>query len=165
MEESSAKGGNIGSGESVADVDGDIFRITDFPMYLMATIRHRNSVNLSADLSPHGITPVMWRVLALLQEGEGYNIARLADFAGVERSNMSRIVAAMEEKGLLTRKAPAADKRQRPVFLTAKGRRKYAAVQPVVAARYARNFDGMSEKDMQNLMDLLRRVRDNVHRW
>jgi DNA-binding MarR family transcriptional regulator len=138
------------------------FRITDYPMYYMATIRHRNSANLANVLRPHGVTPAGWRVLAILQERDGHNIGYLAEISAVERSNMSRIVDSMEKAGLVKRAAQKGDKRQRLVYLTAAGRRKFDTILPLVLERYAKNFEGLSDRDMQTLMTFLRRIKDNV---
>lgn len=140
------------------------FRITDYPMYHMAAIQHRNFGNLTHALRPHDVSPVEWRVLAILNERDGHNIAYLAEIASVERSNMSRIVEAMERDGLVARRMQAGDKRQRLVCLTEHGQNKFNEILPVVMERYAKNFDGLSKKDIETLMRLLRRIHDNVHR-
>ena len=149
---------------SAAKTANSGFRIADYPMYLMATVRQRNFVNMSHALRRYGVTPQIWRVLAILDERDGHNIAYLSEMAVVERSNMSRIVDNMERSGLVRRGHPEADKRHRLVFLTEAGQAKFDEILPAALGQYRKGLEGFSASEVETLMRLLRRLKDNVYR-
>lgn len=141
------------------------FRLSDWPMPVMAAIRYQNITNLSHVLRPFGLSPQGWRVLANLAASDGNNIGYLAAVTMVERSNLSRLVEAMERDGLVRRVNQGADKRQRLVYLTDAGRKRYEETLPAIQGLFAHTYDGISAKEMADLMRILRRIRDNACRW
>ena len=65
---------------------------------------------------------IEWRVLAVLVDRDGAMITRLAEYAMIEQSRLTRIVAQMDERGFVNRKSDADDGRRVRVFLTKRGR-------------------------------------------
>jgi DNA-binding MarR family transcriptional regulator len=65
-----------------------------------------------------------WRVLAILVEQDGAMITRLAKFALMEQSRLTRIIDQMIDKGFVERAADKDDGRRVRIWLTAEGRRR-----------------------------------------
>ena len=61
----------------------------------------------SKDLSGFGLTVPMWRVLAVLEEEGAQRLTDLAIMTSIEVSTLSRLIAGMELRGLLTHGAGA----------------------------------------------------------
>ena len=140
------------------------YRPSDYPTTLIRDIHAKSYANLSASLSQHDLAPVDWRILSTLQEEDGRNIAFLAERTATERSNLTRAVDKLEERGLLRRRRELRDRRHVQLYLTAAGRRTFEQALPAVLWNIERVVAGLSKEDVATLMELLNRVRDNVHR-
>lgn len=140
------------------------FRLTDYPMHYFAAIQRQNLVNMERALAPIGLSPMEWRVLAILGESGGKTIGEIATVAVADRSKASRTVNDMVQKGLLARKTSEVDSRKTPFHLTTNGRAKLNEALAVANRIYARNLHGVSDQELATLMTLLRKIKDNVFR-
>jgi MarR family transcriptional regulator, organic hydroperoxide resistance regulator len=140
------------------------YRPSDYPTTLIRDIYARSYANLSVSLSRYGLAPVDWRILSTLQESDGHNIAYLAERTATERSNLSRSVDKLEGLGLVRRQREPRDRRHVQLYLTKTGRKKFDDVMPVVLWNIDRVVEGFSADERKTLMELLHRVRGNVHR-
>jgi DNA-binding MarR family transcriptional regulator len=61
-------------------------------------------------------------VLRILGEQDGLSLARIADKGALDRGNVTRIVAALEKDGYLSRQVDPAARHGYQIFLTEKGR-------------------------------------------
>ncbi|HUF65586.1 MAG TPA: MarR family transcriptional regulator [Gemmatimonadaceae bacterium] len=80
-------------------------------------------------LRPHGLRATQFSVLAALALKGPTPIGTLADFLVLERTTLTRGAALMAKKGWLD-VASSTDARERPLRLTAAGRRKLEAALP-----------------------------------
>ncbi|MFK7853393.1 MAG: MarR family winged helix-turn-helix transcriptional regulator [Granulosicoccus sp.] len=92
-------------------------------LYLLAAASDKASAQFHVKVRERGLRVPEWRVLAILVGRDGAMITRLADFALIEQSRLTRIIDQMDMRGLVRRKSDANDRRRVRVFLTAKGRR------------------------------------------
>ena len=139
------------------------YRPSDYPTTLVRAIHAKSYAHLSASLSRYDLAPVDWRILSTLQEEDGHNIAYLAERTATERSNLTRAVDKLEQRGLLSRRRELRDRRHVQLYLTAAGRRKFEEALPTVLWNIDRVVAGFSKDDLETLMDFLNRMRDNVH--
>ena len=72
----------------------------------------------------HDTTVSMAFVLLAINEEEGTPVTRIAPRMGMEPNSLSRILKSMEEKGFISRRKDAVDKRMAYVCLTDEGREK-----------------------------------------
>lgn len=79
-----------------------------------------------------GITRREWRLLAVLAEEGPLLSSELADRAQLDRARTSRAVSSLAAKGLLTRAAGRADRRQARLALTPAGQGIYDGLFPLV---------------------------------
>ena len=77
--------------------------------------------DLASQLEPFEMTPPQWAVLNTIFYGNGDTPAEIADYIGVDRSAVTRLVDRLEKKGLVTRKLNTSDHRSVNVELTAQG--------------------------------------------
>lgn len=105
-----------------ASTQSDQF-VESYLLYLLAAASEKASAQFHANVREHGLRVPEWRVLAILVDRDGAMITRLADFALIEQSRLTRIIDQMDIRGLVRRKSDSNDRRRVRVFLTAKGRR------------------------------------------
>lgn len=96
--------------------------VSSYLLYLLAASSDAASAEFHAEVRARGLRVPEWRVLACLHDDDGQMITRLADFAMLEQSRLSRIIDGMVARGLLERRADAKDKRRRRIHLTDLGR-------------------------------------------
>ncbi|WP_250475435.1 MarR family transcriptional regulator [Caballeronia sp. GAFFF1] len=78
------------------------------------------------------ITSVQYAALEVLHRTPGVNQRQLGDELDVDRSTIADLVARMVRNGLVERSDDAVDKRSYVLFLTAAGKKQFAALQPRV---------------------------------
>jgi MarR family transcriptional regulator, organic hydroperoxide resistance regulator len=114
----------------------------------------------------HGeeITPEQWAVLIRLWEADGPTQGELSEATFRDAPTMSRIVAGMEARGLLERRADPADGRVRRVHLTREGRQLRRKLVPLVEDLVGRMVEGIDEEALLTTRTALRRMFDNLMR-
>lgn len=96
--------------------------VADYLLYLLAAASDGASAQFHAHVRAEGLRVPEWRVLACLNDRDGAMITRLARFALIEQSRLTKIIIQMEERGLVTRQGDAEDRRRVRVWLTEAGR-------------------------------------------
>jgi DNA-binding MarR family transcriptional regulator len=99
-----------------------MYRLTDAFPYLVTRVGVRMGELFSRRLSRHGVTLPMYRVMASLWHRNGQRLSDLSDMTSVEISTLSRLVGAMQRKGLLSRTRPNSNARTVEITLTRAGR-------------------------------------------
>ena len=80
------------------------FDLTRYLPYLVNRTGVRIATAFGEELRAHAITLPMWRVLAALDHADGQRISDLAAMTSIDVSTLSRILDAMQEKGLVERR-------------------------------------------------------------
>jgi DNA-binding MarR family transcriptional regulator len=109
-------------------------------------------------MSPLGLTPGRLAVLLLLEGQPGMRQAVLAESLRVKPSNLTVLLAALEEEGLVRRAEDAANRRANRLHLTAAGRallKKAKAVEAEVERELAGD---MTEAERLRVIAVLRRI-------
>lgn len=84
---------------------------------------------LDTHLATQGLSDAAWAPLVHLQRlGDGLSQSELAAAAGLDGSSLVRLLDILVEQGLIERRADAADRRVKRVYLTAPGRRSVARI-------------------------------------
>jgi DNA-binding MarR family transcriptional regulator len=105
--------------------------------------------------SPGGLTPSQWSALVSVEESGSLRIGDLADREGVSAPTATRLVASLEDAGLLARTTDPADRRTAYVALTESGREKLEWARGVRTATLAQRLSAMPEADVRRLIELL----------
>lgn len=87
-----------------------------------------------AAFRPIGLTSGQFSILAALNQDDPVSLGQLADILGLERTTLTRNLAALEIAGLVRSHHGDTDKRVRGLSLTASGRAKLKVAMPLWAA-------------------------------
>ena len=101
---------------------------------------------------------VQVRLLWEIEHAPGCTATDLMAAMGLDRGHASRLLADLEGRGLLRRKADQADRRARSLTLTAKGRRLLEQVRERTEQRLAGLLEGLSAFDRRELLEAMARV-------
>lgn len=126
----------------------------------MALIRAREGVMspIREMLAETGITEQQWRVLRVLDEFGAMDTKTLAGRAGLLLPSLTRIIATLRKKGLLTQTRDTADRRRQMIAITANGAR-VIADRAAQAAQIADGFKArLGASDYERLLDLLEKL-------
>ena len=108
-----------------------------------------------------GVNITEWRILSLLAIEPGIPAARICHVIGFDKGPVSRTLAAMEGRGLVTIKA-GPDGRTYAISLTAKGLSTHDQVIAVALERERRLLSCLSKPERETLIALLLRVHGNL---
>ena len=101
-------------------------------------------------------------ILALAEEG-GLTAGALASRLGVKAPTMTRTIGRLEAQGFVERKPDEMDGRLTVVHLTEAGRASIDHITEAGRVSERQAADGLSEKDVRNLLKLLRAMDENLH--
>lgn len=80
-----------------------------------------------------------------------------------DRSNTSRILNILEEKGFIIRTVDTKQKRLvKKVEITPKGKNLYELVLPVIREAYWKSLEGISEEEITFMKTILEKIRNNL---
>ncbi len=97
--------------------------VPSYLLYLLAASSESASDQFHEIVRSKGIRVPEWRVMACLFDQDGLMITKLAEYALVEQSRLTRIIDQMDKKGLVKRRVGVDDKRKVTVHLTSKGKK------------------------------------------
>lgn len=105
-----------------------------------------------------GLALPEWRVLVTLGQSRGITAKDIGVAAHMHKTKVSRAVAMLEEKGLVSRQLNRADLREAFLSLTSKGRKVYQDLTPP-SLRFAHHLtDALSDDERRTFDDLLTRL-------
>lgn len=108
---------------------GQDFDLQTFLPYLLNQAAEAASRGFQATYrSRHGLSRTQWRVMANLGRFGAMTARDICRISHIEKTRVSRAVAAMEAEGLLTRETSPVDRRAENLSLTAKGQDLFAEI-------------------------------------
>ena len=113
-------------------------------------------------LAPEELTIVMWRVLAALSNNGGQRQTDLAAMTSIEVSTLSRVVARLLKRGLITRQRSRADNREVAVTLSARGKMLVQRLIPIARAHEEKATGKLSASDLEVARRVLRVMYGNL---
>ncbi len=106
-------------------------------------------------LAEIGLNVAQWRAVALLSLASKSTFRELADYAWLDRGDLSRALRKLEADGLVRRAPHPGDRRSAYLSLTTKGRKVYTGFS-VEWRRFEREFDQLfSQAELRGLNDSL----------
>ena len=130
--------------------------IDDYLSYLLARASHTVYREFHAQVQAAGLSPLQWRLLATLSDGDGLTIGELAREILAQQPTLTKLVQRMEKAGWVLRGADPADARRTLVFETRQGRDTVAALLAEAKAHEHSLLQGFSERDVAALKKILR---------
>ena len=100
--------------------------------WLLSTVSHAFTTELTAALEEAAVTPRAHCVLSVALQGE-YTQGALAQAIGLDKTTMVVTIDALERAGLVERRPSATDRRARVIGVTDAGREVVAEVERIVA--------------------------------
>jgi len=105
--------------------------------------------------APGDLTLSQWSALGTVETLEPVRIGEVADRERVSAATATRVVAALEDAGLVLRQADPGDGRSWQVSLTPAGRAKLDAARRARTERLAQRLSKLGPADAQRLVDVL----------
>lgn len=130
--------------------------IDGYLSYLLARASHTVYREFHAQVQAAGLSPLEWRLLATLSDGDGLTIGELAREILAQQPTLTKLVQRMEKAGWVLRGADPVDARRTLVFETQKGRDTVAALLAQAKAHEDCLLQGFSERDVSALKKILR---------
>jgi len=112
------------------------FALADFFPYRLAVLAEHVSQAVAQLYGDRfQITRAEWRVLAALGANNGMASRDISAYSTLDKMQVSRAVARLEEAGLITRATDDADRRAKILTLTGSGRALFQKIVPLAQAR------------------------------
>jgi len=109
-----------------------------------------------------GLTRTQWFVVAHLYRTDGQTQRELADELDMEPAPLGRLIDRLEEDGWVCRKADPHDRRAKRVHLTDKILPNVDELRAAAEGVYADAFEGTSDEQYENFLDILTRAKTNL---
>ena len=109
------------------------------------------------------LTPVQYAALTKVVENSGLDQATLAGMIAYDRTTITGVIDRLEQKGLLSRKVSAKDRRARELYATDEGRTLLSQVQPAVEEAQRVMLSGLTESEAEEFVRLLRKATTAVN--
>lgn len=117
---------------------------------------------LHAILKEHEVSTEQFNVLRILrgQKGKPANMCVLQERMIAKTSNTTRLVDKLLSKGLVTRQVCEENRRKMEVLITDKGLELLEILDPLVLAHEDSFTDKLNEQELEQLNDLLEKIRN-----
>lgn len=143
-------------------IDRPHLDLSEYLPYLINRIGSALVERMQEELSPHGLSIAMWRVLAVLSDTDKQRQIDLAEMTAIDVSTMSRLVSRLIKMGLVSRVRSDTNNREVTVELTAKGRALVNRLIPIARKMERAAIAGLSQTDLAVTRDCLRQMYFNV---
>ena len=109
-----------------------------------------------------GINVTEWRMMSLLAIEPGIPAARICQVIGFDKGPVSRTLAALQKRGLVAIRTDPNDGRSHSISLTTRGRAMHDKVIVAALERERRLLSCLDQQEREVLIDLLRRLHENL---
>lgn len=140
----------------------NISHLKDHIGYWLRIISNNVSYSFSQKLETNNVTVAEWVVLREMYDTDAStSSSTVADLTGLTRGAISKLIARLLEKGLVSRKESTDDRRYQDIKLTAKA----IALLPQLAAFADQNdekyFSVLTSKEKDQLIEILKKLADH----
>jgi DNA-binding MarR family transcriptional regulator len=139
-----------------ASNNGSRSEVYDEPGHLIRRAQ-QIAVSMFHSAMGHGVTPIQYCVLRVLQNHPGIDQVTLARFCALDTSTAADLAVRLEERGLVRRMMPMRSKRFRLLHLTAEGDALVKKLVPSSRILARRLLRGLDKDEQQVFMQLLRK--------
>jgi len=131
----------------------DLQRFFPYRLAVLAEDVSRTVAQLYADR--FDLTRQEWRVLAAVAANRRMAAKDIAEYSTLDKMSVSRAVAALEAKALISREEDPADRRNKLLALTPSGRALYQRIVPLVRARETYLLEALDPAEREMLDGML----------
>jgi len=149
-----------------ASETADRFDLETFLPYRLSVLANTVSEGIAHGYrGRHDISVTEWRILAVLGRFPGISAREVAERTAMDKVAISRGVKALAEKGLLTRRTDAGDRRRQHLHLTAgQGQAVVNAVIPQAQAFERRLLEALGSDERSALLAALAKLQQQANR-
>jgi len=120
---------------------------------------HQICLGVTAEILLHeDLTPMLYGVMAAIQEEPGSGQRHVAGRIGVDAVNLGQMIEFLEQKGLVKRDVDPNDRRARQLYLTRLGTDLRHRLRPSLLAAQQRILAPLAKAERTALVDMLARV-------
>lgn len=133
--------------------------------YISITI-HQTDLKLTncvkAMLAPFNLAPEQNLIMMLLWEKDGLTQNEIAEKLDKDKTNITRMLANLEQKGFIKRSMSLNDRRSLHVYLTEEGNKLGDKIIPITEGFHQSVVSGITDKELQEVNRILLKIRQNV---
>ena len=144
------------SSNRTASGKGAPIEVYDEPGHLIRRAQ-QIAVSMFHSTMGHGVTPIQYCVLRVLQSHPGIDQVTLARFCALDTSTAADLAVRLEERGLVRRMMPMKSKRFRLLHLTPEGTNLLKKLVPRSKLLARRLLEALNRDEQQVFMHLLRK--------
>lgn len=153
----------IGSKPSLADQSVNQMLLAPYSLgYRIRVLTLMIGRSLQQKLEPYGLTPFHWVVLCCLWQQDGMTVSEIVSRLTQVGGTMTGVLSRMEERALIYREQDARDRRIWRVWLTETGRQLEQELPLLVDETRQRALVDFSDRERQQLSDLVDRAIANL---
>ncbi len=108
------------------------------------------------------ITGEQWAIIRHLREEEGQSQREIGEKAAKDKPNVTRMLDALQKKGLIYRQPDPRDRRKFCVYLTREGKQLHDHLLPLVRAMRERVAQNLSPAEIDGIKAALEKINQNV---
>ncbi|MFJ7994811.1 MarR family winged helix-turn-helix transcriptional regulator [Peribacillus frigoritolerans] len=116
------------------------------------------------EFKEHDLTKGQYLYLVRICENPGIIQEKLAEMIKVDRTTAARAIKKLEINGFIEKKEDKHNKKIKKLFPTEKGKNVYPFIKRENDYSNIVALEGFSEREVENISDLLQRVRKNVEK-
>ncbi len=144
-------------------IDGPLLDLNRYVPAFITFIGNKLSNSATAFYQKNfGVNVTEWRIISQLAIEPGIPASRICQVIGFDKGPVSRNLAALQKRGLLTIRPAPADGRTHSITLTARGRAIHDKVIVAALERERRLLSCLRKDEREVLIDLLRRLHENL---
>ena len=137
--------------------------LEDFLPYQINVLAQTISQSIAAVYeSRHGLMRDDWRVLVAINQEKKMRATDIAHHANLDKMQVSRAIARLEEKQLLERTVDEQDKRNLIISVTPKGRSVYQDIAPSMMARNQFLLEGLEKTEQEQFKTILKSIQSRA---
>ena len=131
--------------------------------FLMVTLTRQWRRFVEEQLAANGLTDATWTPLLHLRAwGDGVTQKELAERVGLDGSSLVRLLDILEGKGWVERRADAADRRSKRIFLTAEGNQAVDQIRATMLEAERSLLQDLDEAEVEAMLGSVNKVRARI---
>ena len=131
--------------------------------FLMVTLTRQWRRFVEEQLAANGLTDATWTPLLHLRAwGDGVTQKELAERVGLDGSSLVRLLDILEGKGWVERRADAADRRSKRIFLTAEGHQAVDNIRATMLEAERSLLQDLDEAEIEAMLGSVNKVRARI---
>ncbi|OAN76281.1 hypothetical protein A8B78_02000 [Jannaschia sp. EhC01] len=142
--------------DGIGSANGDIRSLFSFTIQRLANVSTK--IATQSVYQPHGLSIPEWRVLAVLGYLGEASVLAVANHAAILRTQLPKVTAELEKRGLVVRNPNPDDGRSALLALSPVGQRLVTEILAQSRNRNAAMLSDLSAEEQRELMRLLRIV-------